>query len=143
MNKLTSGQFAKGFVASLVTNGTDSIQPKSEVDRKGFRKALEVVEQEIATLKRSGKEEDTQLYRALVTLRAELAPSNAGTFDSFEAALRNLQLSFTSCPNPFYEDIQFTVSTPYASSVLEEFETNQKSVIDRAAKAFLEARSNT
>lgn len=142
MSVLTATDFARGFVASLVCQGADAIQPKSPSDRQGFRRVLETLDQEIARLREKGGSagEQRALYRALVTLKAQFSPSNSGTYDSFEAALRNLQMSLTACPNPFYEDIEFTVSDAFANSILGEFPDKEREVISAAAAAFLKAK---
>src|SRR6266849_4417099 len=118
---LTLGDFAQGFVAKLVESGETAIHPKAPEDRYALRQVVDAVEGELRSAKRDGSREEAEWYRTLVLLRNELKPSNSGTFDSFETALRNLQLSFTSCPNPFYEEIAFSVSKTYAKAVIGEY----------------------
>src|SRR5258706_353039 len=115
MSALTLGDFTQGFVAKLVDSGETAIHPKAPEDRIAILSVIEAIEDELKTVARGDSPSTDPWYRALVTLRNELKPSNSGAFDSFETALRNLQLSFTSCPNPFYEEIAFSVTKPYAA----------------------------
>jgi hypothetical protein len=94
------------------------------------------LEKEIDALRSKG-DIDKKWYRTLVSLRNQLRPSISGAFDGFESALRNLQLSFTSCPNPFYEEIAFTVTTPFAEAVVKD---RERHLVEAAAKAFINAR---
>jgi hypothetical protein len=137
---LTLGDFAQGFVARLVELGETAIRPKAHEDRFGLKRVIDALEAEIRMIKAQGSSIDPDWYRVLVALRNELKPSNSGAFDGFETALRNLQLSFTSCPNPFYEEIAFTVTKPYAKSVIDEYPDRERALIDCVAKAFVEAR---
>lgn len=137
---LTLGDFAQGFVAKLVESGETAIHPKAPEDRAALRRVIDTLENELRSVRPSKSPEETEWYRMLVVLRNELKPSNSGAFDSFETALRNLQLSFTSCPNPFYEEIAFSVTKPYASAVISEFPERARQLIERAASAFVETR---
>jgi hypothetical protein len=80
---------------------------------------------------------DRSAYMELVRVRNELKASNSGAFDAFETALRDLQLSLTSSPNAFYEEIEFNVSRPYAESLMEELPPSERQIIAGAAEAFL------
>jgi len=137
---LTIGDFAQGFVAKLVEFGETAIHPKAPEDRIALRRVIDALEHELRNIHRDGSPEEAEWYRILVVLRNELKPSNSGAFDSFETALRNLQLSFTSCPNPFYEEIAFSVTKRYASAVFNEYPDRERHLIERAARAFVEAR---
>ena len=136
---LDSGLFARGFVAKLIADGASAIVPQRPADRSGFKRVLDVLDEQIAIEREQPSRRDW--YKQLVRLRNELQPSNNGAFDNFETALRNLQLSFTSSPNPFYKEILFSVSAPFARAVFEELEEGPKNVIDKSAKAFLETRA--
>lgn len=137
--ELTLGSFAEGFVAKLITDGQSAIRPQSPEDRFGLNEVVQTLEREIQSIR--GKSDlDRDWYRALVMLRNELRPSMTGAFDGFENALRNLQLSFTSCPNAFYEEITFNVTRPFAEAVVSELPQPQRDLIARAAKAFVDAR---
>lgn len=137
---LTLGDFAQGFVAKLVEAGETAIHPKAPEDRIALRRVISTLEDELHTANSNRTDDGTKWYQMLVVLRNELKPSNSGAFDSFETALRNLQLSFTSCPNPFYEEIAFSVTKPYASAVLKEYPDRERELIERAARAFIETR---
>jgi len=132
--------FTKGFIAHLVELGETAIYPKSTEDRRGFRSVIEALAAEIDRLRPSTDSEGRALYRALVLLRNELQASPTGAFDAMETALRNLQLSLTNCPNPFYEEISFTVSPPFAQALLKEIPDRQRSVVMKAAEAFLRTK---
>lgn len=138
-SELTLGGFAEGFVAKLVAHGQTAIHPKAPEDRIGLKEVVQILEKEINALAASSGT-DRAWYRALVTLRNELSPSMSGAYDGFESALRNLQLSFTSSPNPFYEEIAFNITKPFAEAVVSEFTPRQRELIARAAEAFIAAR---
>lgn len=134
-----SGTFAKGFVARLITEGASAIVPRRRADRLGFQRVLGILDERIALAREQPLQRDW--YKQLVRLRNELSPSNNGAFDNFESALRDLQLSLTSSPNPFYEEILFSVSAPFAHAIFEELEEGPKDIVNRSAEAFLEART--
>ena len=137
---LTVTSFTKGLIAYLVALGETAIYPKSPRDRRGFQSVVEILETEISRLKSSNSTKDQELYRPLVRLRNELQASSTGAFDAFETALRNLQLNFTNCPNPFYEEIAFTVSVPFAKSILAELPESQRKLVEKAGIEFKTAR---
>jgi hypothetical protein len=66
----------------------------------------------------------------------ELRPSTTGGFEGFEAALRALQLTFSSCPNPFYEEITFPVPKRYAEATVGNLSSFDRNLINEAADAF-------
>jgi hypothetical protein len=78
---------------------------------------------------------------AVARLANELRASDVGTYEGFEAALRSLQLTFTSSPNPFYDDIDFPVSKTQAKSYIENIPNFQKDLALSAAKAFVAERN--
>lgn len=133
--------FVRGFVAGLINSDATAIRLGSRADRRGLRQVLNTLETEIQRSQNSNGE-DKDWYRYVVRLRNELRPSNNGTFDNFEMALRNLQLSLTSCPNPFYEEIAFSVSKPYAQSIISELPNPQQKLVAKAVEAFLGARKD-
>ncbi len=137
---LTVASFTRGLIASLVALGETAIYPKSPRDRRGFQSIVEILESEISRVKSSKSEEEQELYRPLIRLRNELQASSTGAFDAFETALRNLQLNFTNCPNPFYEEIAFTVSVPFARSILAELPDSQRQLVEKAGSQFKQAR---
>lgn len=137
---LDTERFTRGFVAQLFQLDASALQPRKREDRLGFRRVLDVLEEEIAKLQAEGRR--SRLYVDLVRLRNELSPSNIGAFDNFETALRDLQLSATDCPNPFYEEIIFTVSRPNAEATLAELPEEYRLLIEKAAKAFVNEKSS-
>ena len=139
---LTVASFTKGFIAYLIGLGETAIYPKSPRDRRGFQSVVETLESEIERIRSSGTPDEQNLYRPLVRLRNELQASSTGAFDALETALRNLQLNFTNCPNPFYEEISFTVSAPFAQSILEELPKSHRDLVSRAADRFRQARQS-
>lgn len=138
---LSVASFTKGFIAHLVESGETAIYPKAEEDRRGFESAIQALEDEIAKLRSSSDPDDRSLYRALVLIRNDLQASSTGAFDSLETALRNLQLNFTNCPNPFYEEISLTVSPTFAKALLAELPDRSRGVVIRAADSFRKARN--
>lgn len=136
----TLGDFTQGFIAKLVELGETAIHPRAHEERMALRRVVDTVENELRNISSTKSPDDATWYKRLVLLRNELRPSNSGAFDSFETALRNLQLSLTSCPNPFYEEIAFSVTKPYAKALFNEYPDRERSLIERAAKAFVEAR---
>lgn len=142
MDQLSVTQFVQGFVAQLIQLGAAAVRPKSDKDREGLARVVETFNQEIERLRREpGSSTRDEWYRSLVLLRNQLQASNTGAFDGFEAALRSLQLSFTNSPNPFYEEIAFSVSKPFAQAVLNELPDRARELAKRAAEQFLEGRS--
>lgn len=139
---LNIGTFAEGFVAKLITSGTSYVQPHSFTDRKGFQKVAETIDQSVNEL-RIDPNQNRVLYRQLVRLRNDLQSSNAGSFDVFETALRNLQASLTASPNPYYEEISFNASPSYAQSLLDRLNQTQQELVNKAVIAFLKARSSS
>src|SRR5690349_6496757 len=138
--KLTIASFMKAFVARLIELGETAIYPKSDADRRGFSVVIESLNNEIDRLKNSNEAEDKALYRSLVVLRNQLQASSTGAYDAFETALRNLQLSFTNSPNPFYDEIAFTISRPFAKSIFMEMPGKQQKLIAELADRFRQAR---
>lgn len=140
---LTVASFTKGFIAYLVSYGETAIYPKSPRDRRGFQSIVEAIETEIARISASESTADRNLYRPLIRLRNELQASSTGAFDAFETALRNLQLNFTNSPNPFYEEISFTVSVPFAKAILRELPEPQRVLVTKLGDQFRQARHAT
>jgi hypothetical protein len=133
--RLTAQSFARGLIAELVRRGRTSIEPHGSSDRAGFFRAMEEVTKFARQLGQEGS--DPSLYQDSVRIRNALKPSNNGSFDGLERLLRSQQLSLTASPNPFYEQIALNLSRPYAESLLQEFEPEQRELISRAVSAFL------
>src|SRR5262245_3029671 len=98
--------FTKAFVAGLVTRGAQSIHPQEPADRRGFQSVVELLDAKVDQL--VAETDQRLLARALIRIANELRPSNSGSFEGFEVALRSLQLTFASCPNPWYDEIEFS-----------------------------------
>lgn len=79
----------------------------------------------------------------LLTVANELRPGNTGAFEGFEAALRSLQLTFTSSPNPWYDDIEFPVSQTQAESFMSLLPHPQRQLAIAAADAFIRGRGES
>ncbi len=77
-------------------------------------------------------------FRSLVRIRNRVDPGHAGTFDQFQTELRDLQMSMTESPNPSYEDISFSVSRPFARSLLSELSEEERELVRKAAHLFLQ-----
>src|SRR5690242_14556937 len=91
--------FMKAFVAGLVLRNRLTIKPQNPNDRRGFGKIVRLLDKKISELDESGA--DNNLLRQLVRIANNLRASNTGGYEGFETALRGLQLTFASCPNPF------------------------------------------
>jgi hypothetical protein len=127
--------FMKGFVARLVLRNRASVRPSSPSDRRGFAEAIRLLDQKIEDLEKRG--EEPKVIRQFVRIANDLRASNSGGYEGFEAALRGLQLTFASCPNPFYEEIAFSVPRPYAEATVENLPDVQRKIVDDVADAFL------
>jgi hypothetical protein len=130
-------QFTKAFVAELVSRDLLAVRPKSPTDRRGFAGVVRQLDSAIVKLQEESA--DKKQIRKLVRLVNSLRPSNTGGFEGFEAALRALQLTFSSCPNPFYEEISFDVPKPYAKATVAALPEFDRKLVDAAADAFLQA----
>lgn len=135
--ELTLKEFTRGMVASLVTANVGSIQPKRPDQRKALRAVWQHISKETERARKSHTQ-DVDWLKQLIRLRNGMAPGITGTFDQFETALRDLQLSFTQSPNPSYEDVDFTVSKPFARSRLARFDQRARKLVDDATTIFLE-----
>jgi hypothetical protein len=126
--------FTRGLIAALVEGSRSSIQPKRPEDRRGFYKIHEYLDEEV---RRAREGDDREWMKQIVRLRNRLMPGPTGAFDQFETAFRDLQLSFTESPNVYYEDIEFTISKPFATSTLESMDNRERELVKNAAKAFV------
>jgi hypothetical protein len=129
-------RFAKGFVAELVSRDLVAVRPKSPTDRRGFASVVRLLDKKIHELQEH--DADKAQVRQLIRIVNELRPSNTGGFEGFEAALRSLQLTFSSCPNPFYEEIAFDVPKPYARATVDDLPEFGRRLVDAAADAFIQ-----
>jgi hypothetical protein len=130
--------FTKALVANLVNLDVDAIHPHNPKDRKGFENVVRVLDAVVKKLMKENASSDVVL--AVARIANELRPSNTGSYEGFEAALRSLQLTFTASPNPFYDDIAFPVSKVQAQSFTNKIPAFQRSLATSAAKAFVAAR---
>ena len=133
--------FARGFVAALIELGNSSLQPKNPDHRLGLYRVWEYLE-ECADNAR-GDEVSRAWYKSLVRIRNRVSPGSTGSFDQFQTDLRDLQLSLTESPNPSYEEISFSVSEPFAKSLLGHLEPNESELVRSAARLFLESSGAT
>ena len=125
----------EALVASLVVKRLSAIRPNDPNVRRGFSKILQTVEDAAEAVRNDPAE--TPRLRQLVRLRNELRPSSSGSYEGFESALRALQLTFTSVPNPFYTEIAFTVPPAYAAATLKRTPEFERELAERAADAFV------
>jgi hypothetical protein len=132
--RMSTQDFARGLIAELVRRGRTSIEPHG-ADRAGFFRALAAVAQQVDQI--ADRKKNSPLHYDVVRIRNALKPSNNGAFDGLERLLRSQQLSLTASPNPFYEQIALSITTPYALALLSEFGQEQREVIESAAKAFV------
>jgi hypothetical protein len=137
---LSPEEFARGFIAALVANGRAAIMPTDPRDRAGLYRAYTFVKGKVDALTNSGRTKGDRFY-ALVRVRNALKPSNNGAFDSMENLLRAQQLSLTSSPNPFYEQIGLNISKTYANALLAEFDPKDRKFIAEVADRFLQTEA--
>jgi hypothetical protein len=127
--------FTRGFVAALVEAERSSIQPKNPSQRQAFYRVWKMMDRKAAEARKNS--EDRDWLKKVVRIRNRMSPGQSGAFDQFETALRDLQLSITESPNPSYEDISFTASKPFASSVLDQLEHSERELVREAARLFI------
>ncbi|WP_184204694.1 hypothetical protein [Prosthecobacter dejongeii] len=53
-----------------------------------------------------------------------------------ETALRNMQLSLTAAPNPFYEEISFDIPQAFATSLFEQLAPADRNIVIQAGDAY-------
>ncbi len=131
---LEARDFTRGFVAALVMAGASSLQPMNPAHRQGLYRVFQYIDDQAKTAKSSGVREQ---FKALVRIRNRIAPGQTGAFDQFQTDLRDLQLSLTESPNPSYEDIAFSLSKPFARSLLDQLGTAKSHLIEAAVDCFL------
>jgi hypothetical protein len=129
--------FTKTWVAELVSKNVEAIKPHDPKDRRGFAAVLNTLDRCIDRFKQQAFPYDALL--PLLQVANELRPSNTGAFEGFETALRSLQLTFTSSPNPWYDDIAFPVSQVQANSFLTLIPALQREIAEEAANAFIDS----
>ena len=134
-SKMDVNTFTKAFVASLVAHELSVIRPHHADDRRGFTRVIQFLDTKIAELEQAGDQKT--MLRQLVRITNQLRQSNTGGFEGFEAALRGLQLTFVNCPNPFYDEVAFTVSKSYAESTVNNLPELQREIVTAAADVFL------
>jgi hypothetical protein len=127
--------FTRAFVAGLVARDRLSVRPHSPRDRRGFASVVRLLDRKVEELERNRA--DPHVIRQLVRIANELRPSNTGGYEGFEAAFRSLQLTFASSPNPFYEEITFSVPKPYAEATVNGLPAFQRQLVNEAANAFV------
>jgi hypothetical protein len=130
--------FTKAWVAELVDKNVDGIRPHDPVDRRAFAAVLASLDRHIDAL--SGKSVPSEAILPLLKVANELRPSNTGSYEGFETALRSLQLTFTSSPNPWYDSIAFPVSQVQARSFLSLVPAVLRDIASDAANAFIASR---
>jgi hypothetical protein len=126
--------FFEAFVSSLVVRDMKGVSPDQPRSRRGFGRVLAIIDDAVRLLRET---DDEDSYRKLVRLRNELKPSSSGSYDGFEAALRSLQLTISSCPNPFYTEIAFTMPRSHAVERLKRLDPLGRDLASRSAEAFL------
>lgn len=134
MATLEARDFTRGFVAALVVAGEASLQPMNPAHRQGLYRVYRYIDKEANRANASGIREQ---FKALVRIRNRIAPGQTGAFDQFQTDLRDLQLSLTESPNPSYEDISFSLSQPFARSLLDQLGAANMSLVEAAVSCFL------
>ncbi|TNM60543.1 hypothetical protein [Aliirhizobium smilacinae] len=129
--------FARGFIAALIEMGNSSLQPKNPEHRLGLYRVWKYLEERADEARKNETSRDW--YKSLVRIRNRVSPGSTGSFDQFQTDLRDLQLSLTESPNPSYEEISFSVSQPFAKSLLGHFGHHESELVRNAARLFLES----
>jgi hypothetical protein len=132
--------FTKAWVAELVDKHVESVKPHDPADRRAFAAVLAALDDRIEELAKQKLPSEAIL--PLLQVANELRPSNTGSFEGFETALRALQLTFTSSPNPWYDSIAFPVSQVQARSFLSLTPAILRDIASDAARAFIASREN-
>jgi len=130
--------FTKAWVAELVDKNVDGVRPHDPIDRRAFAAVLASLDHHIEELTKESVPSEEIL--PLLQVANELRPSNTGSYEGFETALRALQLTFTSSPNPWYDSIAFPVSQVQARSFLNLVPAVLRDIASDAAKAFIASR---
>lgn len=128
--------FTKAFVAALVLKDLYEVRPDDSQTRRGFNEVVRVLDEALGRLQETHA--DAGFIRRVRRVVNELRPSNTGAFDGFETALRKVQLTFTSSPNPDYDDIVFSVPKMYAQAAVDHLPADQKRIVEDAARVFFE-----
>lgn len=126
--------FTRGFVAALVMAGESSLQPMNPSHRRGLYRVYEYLDEQAT---RASADNMRDQFKALVRIRNRIAPGPTGAFDQFQTDLRDLQLSLTESPNPSYEDISFSLSQPFARSLLGRLGASNARIVEVAVEKFL------
>jgi hypothetical protein len=132
-------KFAKGFVAAMVELKQFSIEPKSPSHLRGFWALHELLAEEVERARDDPNKREW--FKDTVRLRNSLVSGPTGSFDQFESALRDLQSSVTESPNPNYASLEFTASPPFASSLLDGLEEDERILARAAAMVFVKSQS--
>ena len=127
--------FTRGFIAALVMAGSSSLQPMNPAHRRGLYRVFQYIEDRTSKARQDGVRDQ---FKALVRIRNRIAPGQTGAFDQLQTDLRDLQLSLTESPNPSYEDISFSLSKPFARSLLQQLGTEKCGIVTEAARLFRE-----
>ncbi|GAB5505964.1 MAG: hypothetical protein Rhirs2KO_11270 [Rhizobiaceae bacterium] len=118
----------------MVEADSRSFQPMNPDHRLGLYRVWEYLDRLVEDAR---GQEASDWFRSLVRIRNRIAPGHAGVFDQFQTELRDLQLSLTESPNPSYEDIVFSVSRPFAASLLDQLGDERSEVVRQAVRLFL------
>lgn len=129
--------FIKGFVAGLVTHDVLAIRLQDRETQRAFGRVVSGIDDQIDEVE--AVDGERAFARDLVEIANSLRGGNTGAYDGFEASLREVQTTFTSSPNPSYDEIAFSVPRLYAKAVIERMSRLQRRVVDRAVDDFLGA----
>ena len=127
--------FAKAWVAELIDQGVSGVYPHEKSDRRGFEGVVRALDDLIEQRLSEGADKSSLL--PLLRITNDLRPSSAGDYEGFELALRSLQLTFTSSPNPWYDYISFPISKIHAESFLKQLPKSIRDIATLAATAYV------
>lgn len=133
--KLTPSGFFKAWISALVVLGERAIATDHPATRHGLKAVRNLLEQQIRESEGSG---DLKNEYAFLDLRNQFLPSNTGSYDGVERALRNLQTSLVMSPNPEYEEMVLEIPLSFAQSIVEDLPEKERLLVQKAASAYLD-----
>jgi len=129
-------RFVKGFIANLVLSGHASIPPRDPHVRRGLKRVVEMLDEEVRRVISEGG--TVSRARPWIDTGNQLRLSPTGGVENWERALRSAQLTFTKVGNPDYELVNFEIDTARAESELSHLDPAFRKFIERATEAFID-----
>ncbi len=133
---LQSHEFMRYFLSVLVLNKQVAYDIQDRSDQRAVRRLYEFVSS-FATAAKAKEAEMHSLYRNLIRIRNNIAPSHIGSFDGFETMLRDQQNWLTSSKNPDLDILKFDLQETRAENLLSELDESSYQFFIKAAEAYL------